>query len=225
MSGERLAGLLARRLREEGIGPDAAVSVAELRRQLLPYPYCRERLELASKAEYDLAMLELLGDAGLIEVDDEDLEDAVERETSAPEPGLGFLEEFAAADVRPGPDLAEAMRRGGVVDDGRPADIGPTGGERPVRLVDGEEPAAGGDEGAAAEGGSPSGGPTGAGEMASARPGGSCRACGGDLPARDDLRFCPWCGADQQAATCSECGAELAPDWSYCPECGEPTGG
>jgi predicted RNA-binding Zn-ribbon protein involved in translation (DUF1610 family) len=236
VSAERLAGLLARRLREEGIAADAAVSVAELRRQLLPYPYCRERLELASKAEYDLAMLELLGDEELLDLDDPDLEEAVEREADAPEPGLGFLEDFAAAYVRPGPVLAERMTGGAGgedglpgeradgpddgrrnaprgetadgtggdpvdgPDDGEPADIGPTGGGRPVRLVDEDEEEA----------------PT---------DGGSCRACGGDLPRREDLRFCPWCGADQEGRSCEECGTELDSTWKYCPQCGEPAGG
>lgn len=267
MSGERLAALLARRLREEGIGPDAAVSVAEIRRQLLPYPYCRERLELASKAEYDLAMLELLGDAALLEVEDPELEEAVEREAGAPEPGLGFLEDFAAVQIRPGPALSGRVTSGGgpdggsehgpeggsddgskegpdgeseggpegVLDGGRPADIGPTGGERPVRLVD--ESA----DGAPAEGATGGDGDPGADdapgadeassdETAVAGSGapisdGSCRACGGDLPPRDDLRFCPWCGADQQTRSCEGCGAEIQSGWNYCPECGEPTDG
>lgn len=221
MSAGRLAGLLARRLREEGIAADAAVSVAELRRELLSYPYCREQLELASKAEYDLAMLELLGDGELLDLDDPDLEEAVEREADAPEPGLGFLEGFAASYVRPGPVLAERMTGGddGVddlsgdlptgpsedasadgADDGQPADIGPTGGGRPVRLMDEDE------EEATAEGG-------------------SCRACGGDLPRREDLRFCPWCGADQEGRSCEGCGTELESTWKYCPQCGEPAGG
>lgn len=231
MTGRGLAGLLARRLREEGVAADGSVSVAELRRHLLPYPYCREELELASKAEYDLAMLELLGDPRLLELDDPDLEEAVEREAEAPEPGLGFLEDFAAAQVRPGSTLAgrvadggegaadgdeggEADGGGGAADgdegatDGdragngdRPTDIGPAGGGRPVRLV--EEP----------------------GGEAPASRGGSCRACGGDLPVRDDLRFCPWCGADQEVRTCDGCGSELESGWKFCPECGEPTDG
>lgn len=226
MSVERLAGLLARRLREEGIGPDAEVSVAELRRRLLPYPYCRERLELASKAEYDVAMLKLLGDAGWMELDDEDLEDAVEREAAAAEPGLGFLEDFAAAHVRPGPELAARVREGDGADGERPVDIGPAGGERAVRLVDGDEaPADGAGGEAASAAGAPTRRETPEGREASPRAGGSCRACGGDLPAREDLRFCPWCGADQRAPACGGCGTELAPEWSYCPECGEPTDG
>lgn len=210
MSVERLAGLLARRLREEGVPPDGSVSVAELRRQLLPYPYCRERLELASKAEYDLAMLELLAAPELLTLDDSELGDAVEREADEPEPGLGFLEGYAAAQVRPGPALAERVAGGAEgdedelrLDGGRPADIGPVGRDRPVRLVDeGEEE-----------------------DEEESVGGGNCRACGGDLPPRDDLRFCPWCGADQEAPTCGGCGAELDETWTYCPECGEPADG
>lgn len=215
MSGERLAGLLARRYREEGIAADAAVSVAELRRQLLPYPYCREQLELASKAEYDLAMLEMLGDADLVDLDDPELEDAVEREADAPEPGLGFLEDFAAAYLRPGPTLAERVAADEAPDTGRPADIGPAGGERPVRLVD-ENGDGAPTEGAA---GDDDDMPVGASA------GESCRACGGDLPSREDLRFCPWCGADQDARICQGCGAELDDSWKYCPECGEAADG
>ena len=55
-----LGALLARRIEEEGMSPEVSISVAELHRRLLPYPLCRSRAGIATKAEYDLKLLRLL---------------------------------------------------------------------------------------------------------------------------------------------------------------------
>lgn len=192
-----LARVLARRIRERDGPADGPMTVAELRRELLPYPRCREAAGLASKAEYDLAVLDLLATPALVRVEDPELADAVEEERSAAEPGLGFLEDFAASKLRPGRALAGAESREAAP----PADdAGPSRGpDRPP------------DRGSAPGDPSPD---------ADAR--GACRSCGGEVPDREDLRFCPWCGVDLTASRCEGCGDELEPDWSYCPACGTP---
>lgn len=243
-----LARLLARRLRERD-GPAAApVTVAELRRELLPYPRVREPVGLASKAEYDLAMLDLLAEPAALAIEDPELAEAVERERGAAEPGLGFLEDFAAATLHPGSALTAGE------DEGRPAEEKP--GPDPDPASAPEAGAASSPEAEAASspearrgtrsGGSRSGGsrPDGSrsGDARSdgsrpddARPGaspaegpdaaGSCRDCGRELPGREGLRYCPWCGTDQRVPRCDACRERLEPDWSYCPGCGAAADG
>lgn len=100
-----LARLLLRRLREREAAPEAGLTVGELHRELLPYPRCREAAGLASKAEYDLAMLELLAEPALLSAEDPELVEAVEEERASMEPELGLLEAFSEVTLRPGPAL------------------------------------------------------------------------------------------------------------------------
>ena len=50
----------------------------------------------------------------------------------------------------------------------------------------------------------------------------SCSYCDSKLPANRQLRFCPFCGADQSMQPCSACGEPLAPEWVFCIACGTP---
>ncbi len=219
-----LARVLARRLRDRDGSADGPMTVAELRRELLPYPRCREPAGLASKAEYDLAVLDLLAAPAILRVEDPELADAVEEERGAAEPGLGFLEDFAASTLRPGPALTGAASRE-AAPPGEAAAAGeaaPAGDEAsPPDRGSAPDP---GDASPAADAG-PSHGPgrppePGQGPDAVDRD--ACRACGGEVPGRDGLRFCPWCGEDLTASRCGDCGEEMEPDWSFCPTCGTP---
>lgn len=226
-----LTGLLARRLQEAGRGADEAFTVAELRRSLLPYPRCRTALGLASKAEYDVALLRLLHRDGLLEADDPELDEEVERELASPEPALGVLDDHAATALRPGPRLREELRADAAGDPGPPeqpgsgADDGaggPGGGRRSGAAAgrEGEatdpsdDPPRSDDEGDGAASGvvSRSSGPDPAA--------GSCAACGGQLPDARGVRFCPHCGEGLEALRCRGCGEEMAAGWRYCPFCG-----
>ena len=64
MDTQPLADLLARRLVEEGHSLDGPIAMAELQQRLIPYRLCRAELRFATKAEYDLALLHLLGAFG-----------------------------------------------------------------------------------------------------------------------------------------------------------------
>lgn len=46
-----------------------------------------------------------------------------------------------------------------------------------------------------------------------------CVSCG--KPISPNLKFCPECGASQQAAACKACNKPLNPGAKFCPECGE----
>jgi hypothetical protein len=48
----------------------------------------------------------------------------------------------------------------------------------------------------------------------------SCGYCDSKLPHNRQLRYCPFCGADQSMQPCPSCGEPLEPDWSFCIACG-----
>jgi predicted amidophosphoribosyltransferase len=48
----------------------------------------------------------------------------------------------------------------------------------------------------------------------------ACPWCRAELPPRDNLNFCPFCGTDLKVVPCKECGEELEPDWRFCIACG-----
>ncbi len=114
MSAELLAGLLARRMVEAGRAEEGVVSVAELHRTLLPYHVCRSALGYATKAEYDLELLELLASERYLVPTESQLRSAVRDERASPEPGLGFLKNFAAAQLRI--QVAEDLDTAGVAE-------------------------------------------------------------------------------------------------------------
>lgn len=95
-----LGDLLVRRLRESGQPVEEPITVAELHKVLLPYHRCRDALGYATKAEYDLALLRLLDDPDRVKIHERELAEAVEEQLESPEPGLGFLRNFAAAQLR-----------------------------------------------------------------------------------------------------------------------------
>ena len=47
-----------------------------------------------------------------------------------------------------------------------------------------------------------------------------CGFCGRDLPTDREIRYCPFCGADQAAQQCADCGADIEEGWRYCVACG-----
>lgn len=190
MSAVALGRLLARRVAEEGEDAGGPVTLEDVRRRLVPYRLCRGELDLATKAEYDLALLGLLSEPELVRVLDEALREAVSRELASAEPELSVLRDFDTSLVELGPEL---------------------GGARAAPLP--EAPAAGpGPEEETA--------PEPAAEPPRAAEDGACRACGAGLPDGREVRFCPHCGTDQRPPRCGSCGEELETDWSYCPACG-----
>jgi hypothetical protein len=56
-------------------------------------------------------------------------------------------------------------------------------------------------------------------------PDGACLWCREDLPVRDKLNFCPFCGTDLQLVPCASCGDEIEPGWRFCASCGTAVDG
>jgi hypothetical protein len=48
----------------------------------------------------------------------------------------------------------------------------------------------------------------------------TCLWCRAELPQRESLRYCPFCGTDVKLVPCSACGEELEPEWRFCIACG-----
>ena len=47
-----------------------------------------------------------------------------------------------------------------------------------------------------------------------------CIWCREDLPVRDSVHFCPFCGSDLRPSPCRECGEEMEARWQFCVSCG-----
>jgi hypothetical protein len=52
-----------------------------------------------------------------------------------------------------------------------------------------------------------------------------CPFCGGLVPPRMTINFCPHCGMGQDVGTCRACGADMDVGWRYCVSCGEEAQG
>ncbi|MEM7413904.1 MAG: zinc ribbon domain-containing protein [Gemmatimonadota bacterium] len=62
------------------------------------------------------------------------------------------------------------------------------------------------------------------GEWKPGAAGGRCSWCSEQLPSRDGLNFCPFCGTDLNLVPCASCGSAIEPGWSYCITCGDAVG-
>jgi hypothetical protein len=60
----------------------------------------------------------------------------------------------------------------------------------------------------------------GASQTPAQQPPHACPECTRDLPPRDGLRFCPFCGVDVHVRSCAGCGESLERAWSFCVSCG-----
>jgi predicted RNA-binding Zn-ribbon protein involved in translation (DUF1610 family) len=204
-----LRALLERRLAQEDLPSNAPIAVAELHKRLVPYALCREALGLATKAEYDVALLRLLDDAA-VRIDERALKEAVRRELGSPEPGLAILQRFSASEV----SLAHAMP-GGPAKAEPSAPTGPAPSSYETERRDQDRVPGLDDLELLPE----QAGPVPVRSRDPVRHS-SCIACGEDLPAREGLRYCPACGADQTRWPCPHCGREVEKGWKFCAMCG-----
>jgi hypothetical protein len=51
-----------------------------------------------------------------------------------------------------------------------------------------------------------------------------CKWCRAELPRRDNVNFCPYCGTDVLLVPCRSCSAEIEPGWRFCAACGIEVG-
>jgi hypothetical protein len=53
---------------------------------------------------------------------------------------------------------------------------------------------------------------------------GACRWCRAEMPDRENLKFCPFCGTDLNLVPCAMCREEVEPGWRFCIACGTEVG-
>ncbi len=203
--------------RPELIG--ASTTVAELYQDIAPYRRMRDMAGFELHADYEHALLRFLaGEGGHAQLDPESAADELGIEAESSDPDLSLYRKFAACDVRlargwelpprPGPDPEpEPVVEPTTAAASDVADI-----EETLRALRSEqpattpEPAAGGRSGVRA------------GRAGAPR----CPFCASPLPAARDVRYCPFCGGDQTARACGDCGEPLEDAWRFCVACGAP---
>ena len=199
------------------------LQLAELYQSVLPYRTHRKALGLDSSEDYDLLLLRLCsGEGKYVTVQPEEAQIRFQAELAAPNPDLGILRQYAAAEVilsterlayalGPGPEAAYAPPDPEDVPefDPPPSRELPTG--QVPWTVDSPEP--------------PGIIPLREGAPSRERDGlHRCSYCGGALPTGRQVNFCPHCGQSQSFTRCPECGGEVELGWHHCINCGHPVG-
>lgn len=186
--------------RSEGL--DSPVTVAEIYQDLVPYRAVRSVLQVELNADYEHALLKLLaGENGYARLEPEDAQEELRRELRSSNPNLGLFRKFAACDVwvrRPHSSAPQpAEKRSPEADAETNTSDGPASAAAPAQPVAKTNPA----------------------ETQSR--GNACAFCGQQTPAKRQVRFCPFCGADQEKRPCPACGEVLEVAWKFCIRCGQ----
>jgi len=202
-------------------------TVAEIYQNLVPYRSHRDRIGVEINGDYEDALLRLLaGEGGYLILESEPALRELRAELDAANPNTGLYREYAAVDVRLNQAYLELSAAGVSetddladelgVDDVGVADLAPSEGVEDVEDV------------LEALGVVPPGVDVheNGGQRASSSAGaGSCRWCRAELPRREGVNFCPFCGTDVKLVPCPGCGEELDPDWRFCVACGTEVSG
>ncbi|HEX7051499.1 MAG TPA: zinc ribbon domain-containing protein [Longimicrobiales bacterium] len=247
----RLHRCLVEALRARGPDAlDRAVTVAEIYQDLIPYRLVRSKLNLELNADYEHALLRLLaGEGRYVRLEPASAREQLRRELELPDPHVGLYRNFAACDVWVSPlgggaAAAVAAPPPAATQGASPPPAVAQGASTPPAAAPAARtPAAASAPPAPAAAAKPVAQPptptrdaavsrTPAGPQAprtgpAAAPAGhvrprECAFCGGALPARADIHYCPFCGKDQRQRPCARCGAALERDWRFCIACGAP---
>jgi len=218
-------------------------TVAEIYQNLVPYRTHRDRIGLEMNADYEDVLLRLLaGEGDYLVLDSEPALRDLREELESPNPNTGLYREFAALDVRLNPGriphdvpLPGAERRAAAAEEPPVPELrfGFAEPDEPVERDESAEPASSApavgpratDEMTGAAARHETGAPPETVEVGALAPGGdgevrACLWCRAELPARENLNFCPFCGTDIHLVPCPSCGEELEPGWRFCAACG-----
>jgi len=197
-------------------------TVAEIYQNLVPYGTHRDRIGVEMNGDYEDALLRLLaGEGGFLILESEPALRDLKAELETANPNTGLYREYAAVDVRlnqayvdlsmtvvsESDDFLEELNAGDPIP---MADLAPS--ETAVDPIEIVPPGVdvfqdGAEEGAAAPRQT------------------ACLWCRAELPVRENLNFCPFCGTDLKVVPCNACGEELDPEWRFCIACGTEVGG
>lgn len=191
-------------------------TVAEIYQNLVPYGSHRDRIGVSMNGDYEDALLRLLaGEGGYLVLESEPALRDLRAELGSPNPNTGLYREYAAVDVRLNQayldlvavsigdrqGLAREMSAGEPIPMAHlaPSEVAleamaivPPG----VDVFQDRAP------------------------VATATASSACQWCRAELPARNNLNFCPFCGTDLKVVPCNDCGEELEPEWRFCIACG-----
>lgn len=180
-------------------------TVAEIYQNLVPYGSHRDRLGVQMNGDYEDALLRLLaGEGGYLILESEPALRDLREELRSPNPNTGLYREYAAVDVRLNPDVLDVtiLSVPPAAEDSSMSDLAPEGEGVVPPGVD----------------------PFASNEVEDDSPR-ACLWCRAELPARDNLNFCPFCGTDLKVVPCKKCGEELEPSWRFCVACGTEVSG
>jgi double zinc ribbon protein len=199
----RFARQLVERLATRPEGVNRPVSVAELRKSVLPYRAQRRALGLDSVEDYETVLLRLIAEErGYVKTLPAAVAVRCREELAQSNPDLSLLEEIADSTIQ-----VTSLAAGKIVGDGQPEPVSPEPpAQKPVAKAPAPVPAPVRVEQTAA--------------AAAAPPENSCRFCHGELPLRRTATFCPHCGERLIPLTCARCGTEFESGWRHCITCG-----
>lgn len=107
----RLQRCLVEELRRRGHAQDQPLKVSEVYKDVVPYRLVRSKLGVELNADYEHALLRLLGgEGGVLRLESEEARQELEQEADAPYPFTGLFRKFAGSEVRvryPAPDQAD----------------------------------------------------------------------------------------------------------------------
>ena len=196
-------------------------TVAEIYQNLVPYGSHRDRLGVQMNGDYEDALLRLLaGEGDYLILESEPALRDLRAELATANPNTGLYREYAAVDVR----LNQAQLDLALVAAGEGDLASELEMSEPMSMTDLAPAEAAMDALSIVPPGvdvfrerrttAPAASPT-----ASPTPS-ACQWCRAELPVRDNLNFCPFCGTDLKVVPCGECGEELEPEWRFCIACG-----
>lgn len=206
---ERFHRTLVEEIRRNGPDQlDRPFTVAEIYQSLVPYRTHRDRIGVEMNGDYEDALLRLLaGEGEFLLLDSDSARDRIRRELQGANPNTGLYREFAALEVRLNPEKL------------------PSEPDRSQPSLDGLAPEKPGE--ATEAPGAPQAAPPEKPKKSTPVDNGSgtCPDCGKALPGKENVRFCPFCGANPFQVECSACGEELDRSWRFCISCGTPSEG
>lgn len=218
---------LVQALRErDPAGLGRPFTVAEIYQDLVPYRTHRDVLGVEMNGDYEHLVLRLLaGEDDLLTLGSDHARAEIEAELARKNPNTGLYREYAGVDVHlvaenipPEEDDGAIIlpRDEAVVESPVEPTAEPTPDEPETPTpVDDLAPAPTDEEDEMMEEATED-------TDAAAKPGddGVCYWCRGQLPIRETLNFCPFCGTDVGVVPCGSCGEALEPGWRFCIQCG-----
>ncbi len=198
---DRLFERLVRVLAEDTPGRLAVPFPAcEVYERLVPYRSNRSILRVATRQDYEMAVLRLLsGERGYASLEPGDIREALRREAGESNADTGLFRQFPDAILSLNRIAAERFLRGDGAYAPPPPSL-PLDSSQAGEVV--EQP----------------------GEM-EVDATEQCPYCGETLPAGRKVNFCPQCGQPPSGELrCPACGGEVDVGWRYCVSCGRATG-